>query len=155
MASTHERERTVRSRETRTKTALIHVGAVVRAAIVLVGIPDKLRFEGTRPYIRRAAIHSDRGARTVYLLGYNEGLRFVRDIADEAKARGLVSSFEIEDYNATVVTEMSRHRLARMTMIPGSGTKFLAEHRDLKEWPDLDVDVLDTVVEKVDREPGA
>ena len=50
---------------------------------------------------------------------------------------------------------MSRHRLARMTMIPGSGTKFLAEHRDLKEWPDLDVDVLDTVVEKVDREPGA
>ncbi len=62
-------ETTVRSRETRTRTALIHVGAVVRAAIVLVGIPDKLRFEGTRPYVRRAAIHGDRGARTVYLLG--------------------------------------------------------------------------------------
>ena len=140
-------EKTVRSRETRTETALIHVGAIVRAAIVLVGIPGKLRLEGTRPYVRRAAIHSDRGARTVYLLGYNEGLRFVRDIAVEAKARGLVSSFEIEDYNATVVTEMSIHRLARMTMVPGSGTKFLAEHKDLEEWPDLDEDVLEDIFE--------
>ena len=39
---------TVKSRESRTKTVLIHVGAVVRAAIVLVGIPHKLRFEGNK-----------------------------------------------------------------------------------------------------------
>ena len=136
-------EKTVRSRETRTKTALVHLGAVVRTAIVLVGIPDKLRFEGTRPYVRRAAIHSDRGARTVYLLGYNEGVRFVGDIAAEAQARGLVSSFEIEDYHATMVTGVSKHRLARMTMVSGSGTKFLAEHKNLDEWPDLDDDIIE------------
>ena len=69
-------ERTVQSREAGTKTRLLHVGAVTRAAIVLVGIPHKLRFEGTRPYVRAAAIHNERGARTVYLLGYSEGVRF-------------------------------------------------------------------------------
>ena len=95
-------ESTAKSRETRTRTGLIHVGAIVRAAIVLVGIPDKLRFEGTRPYIRRAAIHNERGARTVYLLGYNEGVHFVQEIAAEAKARGIVRSFEIEEYRAIV-----------------------------------------------------
>ena len=73
--------------------------------------------------------------------------RFVRDIAIEAKARGLVSSFEIEDYNATVGTEMSRHKLARMTMVPGSGTRFLAEHKDLEEWPDLDEDIFEDNVD--------
>ena len=133
-------ETTVKSRETRTRTVLIHVGAVVRVAIVLVGIPDKLRFEGTRPYVRRAAIHNRRGARTVYLLGYNEGVHFVRDIAAEAKARGIVSSFEIEEYTAIVGDDVSNHRLARMTMVPGGGRKFLDEHEDLHEWPDLDDD---------------
>ena len=85
-------DNTVKSRETRTKTGLVHIGAIVRVAIVLVGIPDKLRFEGTRPYVRRTAINNKEGARTVYLLGYNEGIHFVREIATEAKARGLVRS---------------------------------------------------------------
>ena len=133
-------ETTVKSRETRTKTVLIHIGAVVRVAIVLVGIPDKLRFEGTRPYVRRAAIDNDRGARTVYLLGYNEGVHFVGDIAAEAKARGIVSSFEIEEYAAIVGDEVSTHRLARMAMVPEGGRKFLDEHENLDEWPDLDDD---------------
>ena len=133
-------ESTAKSRETRTRTALIHVGAIVRAAIVLVGIPDKLRFEGTRPYIRRAAIHNERGARTVYLLGYNEGVHFIQEIAAEAKARGIVRSFEIEEYRAIVGNEVSKHRLARMTMVPEGGAKFLEEHEDLDEWPDLEDD---------------
>ena len=133
-------ETTVKSRETRTKTVLIHVGAIVRVAIVLVGIPDKLRFEGTRPYVRAAAIDNERGARTVYLLGYNEGVHFVGDIAAEAKARGIVSSFEIEEYTAIVGDDVSNHKLARMTMVPGGGSKFLEEHENLDEWPDLDDD---------------
>ena len=133
-------ETTVKSRETRTRTVLIHVGAIVRVAIVLVGIPDKLRFEGSRPYVRRAAINNERGARTVYLLGYNEGVHFVREIAAEAKARGIVSSFEIEEYTAIVGDDVSNHKLARMTMVPGGGRKFLEEHDNLDEWPDLDDD---------------
>ena len=131
---------TVESRETHTKTALIHVGIVVRAAIVLVGIPDRLRLEGTRPYIRRTAIHNKLGARTVYLLGYNQGVHSVRDIAAEAEARGIVSSFEIEEYTAIVRDDVSNHKLARMTMVPGGGRKFLEEHDNLDEWPDLDDD---------------
>lgn len=130
-------ETTAKNRETRTRTGLIHVGAIVRAAIILVGIPGRLRIEGTRPYIRRAAIHNERGARTVYLLGYHEGVHSVRKIAGEAKARGIVSSFEIEEYTAIVGNETSRHSLARMTMVPGGGAKFLKEHEDLDEWPDL------------------
>ena len=136
-------ERTARSRETRTRTRLLHVGAVTRVAIVLVGIPGKLRFEGTRPYVRRAAMHNSGGARTVYLLGYSEGVRFVRDIAAEAKARGIVDSFEIEDYVAIVGNDVSKHRLARMAMVPGAGARFLEEHRNLDEWPDLDEDFVD------------
>lgn len=133
-------EHTVKSRETRTRTGLIHVGAVVRAAIVLVGIPYKLRLEGTRPYIRAAATHNANGARTVYLLGYNEGVHAIGDIASEAKARGIVSSFEIDEYTAIVGNEVSKHRLARMTMVPGGGVRFLEELANLEEWPDLDTD---------------
>ena len=133
-------ESTAKGRETRTKTTLIHVGAIVRAAIVLVGIPNKLRFEGNGPYIHAAAIHNEHGARTVYLLGYNEGVHFVHKIAAEAEAMGIVRSFEIEEYRAIVGNEVSKHRLARMTMVPDGGAKFLEEHEDLDEWPDLDDD---------------
>ena len=141
-------ETTAKSRETGELTSLLHVGAIVRAAIVLVGIPHKLHFKGTRPYVLAAAIHNENGARTVYLLGYNEGVGFVRRIADEAKARGLVSSFEIEDYTAIVDDQVSRHKLARMTMVPGSGTKFLAERKNLDEWPDLDEDIIEDMPDR-------
>ena len=147
-------ERTARSRETRTKTRLLHVDAVTRSAIVLVGIPDKLRFEGTKPYVRRAAIHNADGARTVYLLGYNEGVHSILDIATEAKARGLVDSFEVEDYVAIVGSDVSKHRLARMRMLPGAGVKFMEEHRDLNEWPDLDEDFADEFIEPHDISEG-
>ena len=131
---------TVKSREAHTKTALLHTGVVIRVAFVLVGIPYRLRSEGTKPYVRRSAIHNERGARTVYLLGYNEGQYSVGKIAAEAKARGIVSSFEIEEYDAIVGNKLSKHRLARMSMVPGGGTKFLEEHEDLDEWPDLEDD---------------
>ena len=78
-------EDTVRSREQGGKTVLLHRGVVIRVAIVLVGIPDKLRFQGTRPYVRRAAMNNKDGARIVYLLGYNEGTQFIGPIATEAK----------------------------------------------------------------------
>ena len=61
-------------------------------------------------------MHNSEGARTVYLLGYNEGVHFVRDIATEARARGIVDSFEFEDYLVIVAEGVSKHRLARMTM---------------------------------------
>ena len=141
-------ETTAKSRETGELTNLLHIGAIVRAAIVLVGIPHKLHFKGTRPYVLAAAIHNENGARTVYLLGYNEGVGFVRRIAAEAKARGLVSSFEIEDYTAIVDDQVSRHKLARMAMVPGSGIKFLAEHENLEEWPDLDEDIIEDMPQR-------
>ena len=147
-------ERTARSREAHTRTRLLHVGAVTRAAIVLVGIPGKLRSEGTKPYVRRAAIHNADGARTVYLLGYNEGVRSILDIATEAKARGIVDSFEIEDYVAIVGSDVSKHRLARMTMVPGAGVRFLEEHRDLDEWPELDEDFVDELIDPQDTSEG-
>ena len=71
----------------------------------------------------------------------SEGVAFVRHIAEEAAARGIVDSFEVEDYIAVVGNDVSKHRLARMTMVPGAGVSFLDEHRDLDEWPDLDEDL--------------
>ena len=54
-------ETTVRSREQGTKTALQHIGQAIRTAIVLVGIPTRLLFEGTRPYVRRIALNEQQG----------------------------------------------------------------------------------------------
>ena len=51
-----------------------------------------------------------------------------------------VRSFEIEEYTAIVGDDVSDHILARMSMVPDGGSKFLQEHEDLDEWPDLDDD---------------
>ena len=130
-------EGTVRHRESGTRAFLEHIHEGVRVAIVLVGIPDKLHFQGTKPYVRRIAINEQRGARTVYLIGYNEGTRYIEGIAKEARLRGLVESYTIELYDALVRDEVQRHRLARLTMRSGEGSQFLAEYPDTDEWPDL------------------
>ena len=134
-------EAAVRSRETGTKAALLHVGHTIRTAIILVGIPDRLLFEGSRPYVRRAAINESEGARTIYLLGYNEGLHFVEAIAKECQARGLVESYETELYDAIVRDDVRRHRITRLIAKPGEGSRFLDEHPDTSEWPSIEDDI--------------
>ena len=118
-------DRVVKSREYRTETELLHRGGIVSIAIVLVGMTGKPEREGTGPYIQAAAIHSQNGARTVYLLGYNEGANFIRDIANEAKEKRLIQSFEIDSYSAVVENTGLKHTLARMAMIPDNAIKFL------------------------------
>ena len=134
-------EATVRSREKGTKTALLHVGQAIRTAIVLVGIPSRLQFEGTRPYVRRTAIHEQAGAQTVYLLGYNHGIHYVELIARETIARGVGASYTIDVYDASAGGQVVRHRIARLVMEPGAGTRFIAEHPSTDEWPDIEDDV--------------
>ena len=133
-------EAAVRSREEGTKTALVHVGQGIRTAIVLVGIPNKLQFEGTRPYVRRAAINEQEGAQTVYLLGYNQGVHYVELIAREAQVRGLVEHYDTELYDATVRDSVERHKLARLGMRTGEGSRFIREH-PTTEWPDIQDDI--------------
>ena len=135
-------ETTVRNRESGTKGALQHIHEGVRIAVVLVGIPNKLLFEGIRPYVRRVAINEQQGARTVYLLGYNEGTNYVEPIAREAQRRGLVENYAIELYDALVRDKVQRHKLARLTMCLGEGSHFLTEHSDTSEWPELEDDNL-------------
>ena len=132
---------TVRSREKGTKTALLHVGQAIRTAIVLVGIPDRLLYEGTKPYVRRAAIHERDGARTVYLLGYNYGERYVEAIAKETVIRGLANDYTIQLFDVTTREQVKRHRMARMVMNLGEGSRFIAEHLNSDEWPDIQDDV--------------
>ncbi|MYB85070.1 MAG: hypothetical protein F4X54_10120 [Chloroflexi bacterium] len=134
-------EATVRSREEGTQTALIHIGQGIRTAIVLVGIPSKLQFEGSRPYVRRAAIHEQSGALTVYLLGYNLGVKYVELIARETCVRGLAKSYVVEVYDAAVKDRVVRHKLARLVMRSGEGTRFISEHPSTDEWPDIQDDV--------------
>lgn len=133
-------ETTVRSREEGTQTGLLHVGQGIRTAIVLVGIPYKLQSEGTRPYVRRTAIDEMEGAQTVYLLGYNQGVSYIEQIAKEAKALGLVVDYETELYDATVRDSLERHKLARLTMRSGEGNRFVMEH-PTTEWPDIQDDI--------------
>lgn len=134
-------EATVKSREEGTKTALIHVGLAIRTAIVLVGIPSKLEFEGTRPYVRRAAINERQGAQTVYFLGYNIGINYIERIAKETAFRGLADHYEFDLYDAAVRETISRYKLARLTMRHGAGSQFIAEHPSTDEWPDIEDDV--------------
>ena len=134
-------EAAVRSREDGTKAALLHIGHTIRTAIVLVGIPDRLLFEGSRPYVRRSAINENEGSRTIYLLGYNQGLHFVEAIAKECQIRGLVESYETELYDAFVRDDVRRHRITRLITKPGEGSRFLDEHPDTSEWPNIEDDV--------------
>ena len=134
-------EAAVASREEGTKTALVYVGQAIRTAIVLVGMPTRLHFEGTRPYVRRTAINEREGAQTVYLLGYNEGVHYVDPIAREAQVRGLVERYDSELYDATIRDRVQRHKLARLIMRSGEGSRFLMEHPDTDEWPDIEDDV--------------
>ena len=41
-----------------------------------------------------------------------------------------------------------------MSMLPGAGVKFMEEHRDLNEWPDLDEDFADEFIEPHDISEG-
>ena len=134
-------EAAVKSREEGTKVALLHVGQAIRTAIVLVGIPSKLQFEGTSPYIRRTAMNEKEGAQTVYLLGYNEGVGYIELIAKESQYRGLVDRYNIELYDATVRNKVERHRLARLMLRTGEGSRFIAEYPSTSEWPDIQEDV--------------
>ena len=134
-------EAAVRSRENGTKAVLLHVGQIIRIGIILVGIPDKLLFEGSRPYVRRAAINEDSGAHTIYLLGYNEGMHYVEAIAKETLARGLAESYNTELYDATIRDGVRRHKLARLTMKPGAGSRFLDEHSNTDDWPSIEEDI--------------
>ena len=134
-------EAAVKSREEGTKVALLHIGQAIRTGIVLVGIPSRLEFEGTRPYVRRTAINEHEGAQTVYLLGYNQGVGFVDSIAKETQSRGLVEHYDIELYDATVRDRLQRHKLARLIVRSGEGSRFITEHPDTSEWPDIEDDV--------------
>ena len=119
----------IASREEHTETALTHAGGIVNIAIVLVGKFGKPRTEGTGPYITAAAIHNKDGARTVYVWGYEDGVNFVRDIANDAKDKRLVKSFEIDDYSAVVGDQASKFRIARMDMNTEAVIEFLNRDR--------------------------
>ncbi|MHB8085281.1 MAG: hypothetical protein ACYDHZ_05615 [Dehalococcoidia bacterium] len=120
------------------KRVWLHVGESIRTAIILVGIPNKLQFEGTKPYIRRIAIDSAKGARTVYLLGYNLGVIYVPKIAEEARLRGIVDKYELNEYEALIGGDLKRQTLARLIIPTDAGRRFLNEFPNTTEWPDLE-----------------
>lgn len=131
-------ETTIQNREKGQKSNLLHLGQTIRTAIVLVGMPFKLLEQGTHPYVKAAAIHSDRGSRTVYLLGYSQGIEYVPQIAQELVRRAIASSYTIDEYTPVVHGVVTKHRLARLALIDGAGSRFLQTVTDLGEWPDLE-----------------
>lgn len=137
-------ETTAKNRETMTKTGLTHVGQSIRTALVLVGIPYKLQSQGTRPYIKAIAMDSDKGCRTIYLLGYNEGIHYVGRIARQAKRLGIVESYSTDTYDAVVRNQLSKQEIARLHVPDGAGTRFLEMYPNSDEWPDLEDEALET-----------
>lgn len=133
---------TAEDRTNAIKRVWLHIGETIRIGVVLVGETDKLKFEGRRPYVRRAAMDNAAGARNVYLIGYNLGVGYVPAIAREAKQRGIVEEYEIQPYDALVGGELKKQVLARLSIPEGAGEQFLDQFPITEEWPDLEVEEL-------------
>jgi hypothetical protein len=116
----------------------LHIGETIRVGVILVGARDKLEFEGSKPYVRRTAMHNASGARTVYLIGYYLGVHFVPGIAREAKQRGIASKYEISEYSALIGNEVENQVIARLSIPEGTGKRFLELYANMPEWPDLE-----------------
>lgn len=133
-------------RTSKIKRVWLHIGETIRLGIILVGITSKLQFEGTRPYIRRIAMHNADGARTIYLICYNLGVSYAAVIAKEAKQRAIVDKYEIQSYGALIGSELQKQVLARLSIPEGAGQRFLELFPDKKEWPDLEIETDTNIV---------
>jgi hypothetical protein len=129
---------TAEDRTRKIKRAWLHIGETIRIGVVLVGISDKLQFEGTRPYVKRTARDNAEGARNVYLIGYNLGVIYVPHIAKEAKQRGIAEKYEIYPYDALIGGELKKQVVARLSIPEGAGKRFLDSFPNIQEWPDLE-----------------
>jgi len=129
---------TAEDRTNKIKRAWLHIGETIRIGVVLVGVTDKLQFEGTKPYVKRTATHNAEGARDVYLIGYNLGVIYVPSIAKEAKQREIATEYEIHSYDALIGGELKEQVLARLSVPEGAGKRFLEKFPNKEEWPDLE-----------------
>lgn len=132
----------------------LHIGETIRVGIILVGATDKLEFEGSKPYVRRTAMHNASGARTVYLIGYNLGVNFVPGIAKEAKQREIVSQYEMSEYSALIGHEVKRQVVARLSIPDGAGKRFLELYPNMTEWPDLEEETQISVIREKEAQPS-
>jgi len=130
------------------KRVWLHIGETIRVGIILVGLTDKLQFEGSKPYVRRTAIDNSKGARTVYLIGYNLGVGFVPGIAREVQQRGIADKSEIHEYSALIGSELKRQVMARLSIPDGAGGRFLKLYPDMTEWPDLEEETQISVISR-------
>lgn len=128
------------------KRAWLHIGETIRIGTILVGITEKLEFEGNRPYVKRIARDNAAGARTVYLIGYDLGIIYVPNIAEEAKRRGIVESYEIHPYEALIGGGLKKQVLARLYIPEGAGKRFLDLYPNEEEWPDLEDETETSIV---------
>jgi hypothetical protein len=129
---------TAEERTREVKRAWLHIGETIRVGVILVGAKDKLSFEGSKPYVRRTAKDNAEGARTVYLIGYNLGVNFIPGIAREAKQRGIVDKYEINEYSALIGNWVKNQVIARLSIPDGAGKRFLELYPSLEAWPDLE-----------------
>ena len=122
------------------KVVLDHIHETIRAAVIIVGTPVKLRREGLRPYVKRIARCGDAGARIVYLVGTDLGAIAIPQIAKEAYHRGLVNEPRVQSYNALRRGRVEKWRVARLEIPEGISKKFLDEFPEMRDWPDLDLE---------------
>ena len=130
------------------KRVWLHLGETIRVGIILVGLTDKLQFEGSKPYVRRTAIDNSKGARTVYLIGYNLGVDFVPKIAREVQQREIADKSEVHEYSALIGNQVKKQAIARLSIPDGAGSKFLSLYPDTADWPDLEEETQISIIGK-------
>ena len=96
---------------------------------MLVGRAGKPRTEGIDPYIHAIAIHGVDGVRTVYVLGYGEGVQYIGDIAHVAREQGIATDFSIEDFKALDHNQLREapYRIGRLALDAEGAAEYIAK----------------------------
>ncbi len=118
------------------KIVLDHIQERFRVSVIMVGIPQRLAFEGQRPYLKRIAKCAIAGARTVYLVGT---ARAIPDIAKSAVRLKIADLQKCQSCHTNRNGKIGRRWCARLQISEQTAASALQRIPDIEEWPDLEI----------------
>ena len=118
-----------------TRSALDHIGKRFRVSVIIVGIVERLKFEGQRPYLKRIAKCASLGARTVFLVGFSDAIPW---IAGKARELGIVDSAECQSYYGSRRGSVKRMWCAQLRISEETAAYALARVPGMEDWPEFE-----------------
>jgi len=118
-----------------TKRALDHIAERFRVSVIIIGIWWKLAFEGQKPYLKRIARCSVKGARTIFLTGT---CNTIPDIAKNALKFRIVDSIDYDSYHASWRGEIRQMWCARLDVSEQTAAVAADFLKKIENWPDFE-----------------